>query len=502
MLRKKIIINVFSNWTNFIVLIGIAFFVSPILVQNLGNENYGIWTLIVSLTGYFTVLDFGVNTAIVRFISMYVAQKNTEKANEIYSTSFVFFFGVSVVLIIITAIFAAFFKKIFNITSFSNTYLYFIFFVVGADLALGLLFSVLSGTLTALQEFVKINIISISISIVKNIILVIMLLSGYKLMTLAIVHISVNTSRYFIQHIIIRKNYGFLHFQLKSCKASTLKQIYDYSIYSFIISIALKLLFYTDSIVIGSLISVSMVVFFAIPSMIFDYITKFLWAMIGVLIPVISSNEALNEIDTNRNLYIIGTKYTLAMCLPILFVLFTVGDDFITLWMGNEYGLRSEMVLRILLSSHVFFFSQLIAHAILKGISRHKFLAYFLIFEAVANLAISLLLARPYGIEGVAVGTAIPMVVANIIAVPVYTCRQLNLQLMTYYREGFLRHFLFLAVLLGIYYISPIRIFNYLKLGVYSLSVAAIYFAFSLIFILERGHRGWIIGRMRSWAKV
>ena len=92
--KKKIIVNIFSNWTNLIILVGIAFIVSPIMVHRLGNEFYGIWTLIVSVTGYFSVLDFGVNTAIVRFISMYVAQKKIERANEVFNTSFIFFFGI------------------------------------------------------------------------------------------------------------------------------------------------------------------------------------------------------------------------------------------------------------------------------------------------------------------------------------------------------------------------------------------------------------------------
>ena len=65
---RRIIENIFSNWAGLLVSVAIAFVVSPIIVNTLGKEIYGIWTLIVSVTSYFTVLDFGVSTAIVRYV--------------------------------------------------------------------------------------------------------------------------------------------------------------------------------------------------------------------------------------------------------------------------------------------------------------------------------------------------------------------------------------------------------------------------------------------------
>ena len=479
------------------MLIGIGFIVSPIMVHNLGNEVYGIWTLIVSITGYFTVLDFGVNTAIVRFISMYFAKRDLPKANEVYSTSFVFFSGISVFIILITVIFGAFFGKIFGIKSLSNTYLYLVFAIVGIDLASSLICSVLLGTLAALQEFVKINIISITTHIAKNIVLVVMLLSGYKLLTLAIIQISFNLLRYLGNYIAIRRKYGFLHFRFAQFSRSALKQIFDYSIYSFLIAIAFKLLFYTDSIVIGSLISVSDVTFYAIPATILEYMEKFLWTVTAVLIPVISSNDAVGDKKRIERTYLDASKYSLMLCIPAVFVLYTKGPEFISIWIGEEYGVRATWVLRILLIGYVFYYPQMIAHGILKGISKHKVYAYVLIAEAVANLLLSILLVSSYGIEGVALGTTIPLIIVNTVVVPVYVCRVLGLNISRYIWASYSGPF-FCFLILGILYsFFTIGVENYVDLAIYAFVVTLLVFIFSLIFIVEKSHRDWILSTLR-----
>lgn len=436
MTTRRILENVFSNWANLAVTVIVAFLVSPIVVRSLGKELYGVWTLIASVTGYFTVLDFGVNTAIVRYISSSTAQKDHDKAREIYSTSLAVFAAIAVVLMIFSLVFGLYFQDIFKLFHISRSYLYGVFLLSAMDLACGLLFSVLLGSLCGLQEFRFINASSIIVNVVKSIILVYLLRQGYGLLTLALVQFCANIARAVCQYVIIKIRHNFLYFSRDFVCQDTLKQIYNYSVYSFVIAIALKLLFYTDSLVIGTMISVSEVTFYAIPSSLLDYLEKFVWAMIAVLIPVISANEATGEENGNVNLYILGTRYSLFIIVPAVVSLYVYGDDFIRLWMGPEIGERSQWVLRLLLIGFGLATSQLIAHGILKGTSKHKVLAYILAIEALANLGMSIALAKPYGIEGVAVGTMVPLILASV-AIIIYTCRLLGLSLWTYFVRAY-----------------------------------------------------------------
>ena len=497
MQKQKILVNIFSNWTSLLVVLAMAFWVSPIIVHKLGNENYGIWTLIVSMTGYFTVLDFGVNTALVRYISKYVARKDFERARAIYSTSFFLFFVISFFVICVSLVLAFFFKTIFHIESYSNIYLFCVFLIIGTDLAVGLLFSVLQGTLQALQEFFAINCISITITIIRNVLVVVFLWYGYSLLTLAIIQICTSCCKIFSQHIIIKRRYKFLFFERVSFSRAVLTKIYNYSVYSFLIAIALKILFYTDSIVIGSLISVEDVTFYAIPSTLVDYLEKLVWSIVAVLIPVISAKEALGLNEENQQLYLTGTRVTFFFSLPIIIVLFTAGNDFIKLWMGLEYREPSGRVLQILLIGYIFGLSQLVAQGILKGISKHRVLALILCGEAIANLLLSLILARPFGIYGVALGTTIPLVVCNVLFIPWYSCRLLNINFFAYLIKSYSLGLIVFIAFVFLYHYLSFEIMTYLQLIIYSIMVGITVWGGAFFYVVESNQRNILINKIK-----
>lgn len=497
MSMRKILENVFSNWAGLVVTVIIAFIVSPVIVNSLGKEIYGVWTLIVSITGYFTVLDFGVNTAIVRYVSSSVAKHDYAAARSVYSTSLAIFALMALCIIIFSLIFGYFLPDIFEINQVARLYLYAVFIVSAADLAAGLLFSVYQGTLVALQEFKFINGTAIIINIVRSVLLVWALHSGYGLLTLALLQLTASLARAATQFYLLKKKYDYLSFERNAVDRQTVASIYSYSVYSFIIAVALKLLFYTNSVVIGARIGVAEVAFYAIPATLLDYLEKFVWAMIAVLVPVISTNQAKGDDTTNRRLYILGTRYSLLASMPVVIALYFYGDDFIRLWMGPEFGERSLWVLRFLLIGFGFSFSQLIAHGILKGISKHKVLAYILATEAFINLAMSIVLAKPYGIEGVAIGTMVPLLLASA-AIIIYTCRLLGIGIWKYIYESYSSTFLGSVAAVAFVWFNPREVTGYPSLFLYCSCLAACYLIFALPVCIERSQWSMLLNKLKT----
>ncbi len=498
MINKKLLLNIFSNWSNLFISVVVAFIVSPILVNQLGNETYGIWVLIVSLTSYFTILDFGVNGAIVRFISKYKALNDYKSVNKIFSTSFAFFSIIAVVVVTFCAIFAVYFKDIFEITQFDQGYLYFVFLIVGIDLALNLIFSVFLGSLKAVGRFLEVNVIAITLNIIKNIIIVILLMKGHSLLAIAILQLIVNLTKFTLQYFTIQKFASYLNFTIEDINEESFKQLYNYSVYGFIISVAMKIVFYTDSIVIGAILDVSQVTFYAIPTMLMQYLEQFIWAIIAVLLPIISAQDALGKNQNNSMMYKVGTKYAMLLCTPIFLVLYFAGSAFISLWMGEQYKTPSGQVLQILLIGYFFFLAQLIAHGILKGLSKHKILAILLSIEAVANLGLSLYLGPIWGIVGVALGTTIPLLIINVIAVPYFTCKELNTNYFQYMVTSCL--YPVMSVLLfyfGLSYID-IQITNYTELAGFSVAVLITFFVYSFFVHFEPEHKKLLLSPFRK----
>jgi O-antigen/teichoic acid export membrane protein len=485
----RILTNIFSNWSNLFISVVVAFIVSPILVNQLGNETYGIWVLIVSLTSYFTILDFGVNGAIVRYVSQYKALKDYKSANKIFNTSFAFFAIIAVIVITFCAIFAAYFKEIFEIKSFGQEYLYIVFLIVGIDLALNLIFSVYLGALKAVGRFVEVNIIAITLNIIKNIIIVILLMNDYSILAIALLQLVINSIKFILQFATLKHFAAFLRFTPSLINKTTLTQLYNYSLYAFIISIAMKIVFYSDSVVIGALLDVSMVTFYSIPTMLMQYLEHFIWAIIAVLLPIISAKDAVGDNESNGKLYKVGTKYAMLLCTPVFLVLYFYGDDFIGMWMGIEYKDPSGQVLKILLIGYFFFLAQLIAHGILKGLSKHKILAILLSIEAIANLFLSLYLGSIWGINGVALGTTIPIIVINVLLVPYYTCKELNINYVKYLITSCIYPVLSFVLFFFIIQYLNIQVANYLELILMGIGVVILFFIYSFVIHFEPEHK-------------
>lgn len=164
--------------------------------------------------------------------------------------------------------------------------------------------------------------------------------------------------------------------------------------------------------------------------------------MTRVLNPLTSELQARHKIYKIKEVLIKGTKFSLLIGLPICTVFLIMGNRFISLWMGPEYAETSGKVLVILTITHLFSIAQYTTGNILYGINRHNLAAYCHAIEAIANLALSIILVRSWGIVGVAIGTAIPHLIIATIVFPVIISKVVHLKFWDYMRLSYLPPFI------------------------------------------------------------
>jgi O-antigen/teichoic acid export membrane protein len=142
--------------------------------------------------------------------------------------------------------------------------------------------------------------------------------------------------------------------------------------------------------------------------------------MTATFTPAASTYDAAGDTSSLRALYYTGTRATIAVSMPILITLLVRGDNFIGVWMGPQYSHTSGIVLAILATALLFSLPNTPAASIAFGIEKHKTIAKWAIGEATVNLSLSVVLARIFGIYGVAIGTLVPSLVVNVFFWPRY----------------------------------------------------------------------------------
>jgi O-antigen/teichoic acid export membrane protein len=108
------------------------------------------------------------------------------------------------------------------------------------------------------------------------------------------------------------------------------------------------------------------------------------------------------------------------------------GKPFLAHWLGGpEYAGWCFPALVILAATLTLGVAQSVAARILYGMGRLKLFARLALVEAVVNLALSLLLVNPFGLEGVAVAVAVPNVLFCLFVIS-YACSVLDVRVRRY----------------------------------------------------------------------
>lgn len=486
---KQVLVNSLFNSGKQVAAVVIAFVVSPIIVHSLGNEGYGFWSLIISITGYYSFLELGVTTAVVKYVSHYFAQGDAKRVRSVCTTASLFFAAVSVVVLVASFTVGLMFNRWFDVAEEVAPSLLLIVVVLGANMALNLLFSGVAATLFAFQEIPPLSTVEIITNVVKNLLIVVLLARGHGLVMMAFVTLATSVLRVILLWLVLRRRHPEVQVDKAAYDTEMLRTIFSYSWASVVITSASKVVYFSNPIIIGRAIKVTEVTFYSIAASLLVYVEQFVWSILQVLIPVISGYDATGNVAGNRRLYILGTRYSIVLSLPVLVTLFAVGDVFIGNWMGDEYAVKCGRVLRILVVGYAFHMSKFVAEAILKGINRHRVLAVVLLTQALIGIALSILLAEDWGIDGVAFGAVVPMVVGNAFVVPIYTCRVLGMSFRRFLQQALMAPAALVVIFVVLHRLLAPKVTTYLDIILYAGGALAFFAILGWFLVVEEGHR-------------
>ena len=75
---RKVARNALYNSAAWAGSVLIAILVTPYLVRKLGIEGYGVYALLTSLVGYFSLMDLGLGQGVTKYVAEYVARGDHE----------------------------------------------------------------------------------------------------------------------------------------------------------------------------------------------------------------------------------------------------------------------------------------------------------------------------------------------------------------------------------------------------------------------------------------
>ena len=435
---RVILRNAFSSWASYLVSAAVGFLVAPVVVHGLGNTGYGLWTLVLSLTGYFGLLDLGIRSSVGRFVVRHLALNDEEKVNRTVSTACAILSAGGALALIATLVVLKFFFSSFKIDPGYESAGRMAMLITGINISCILPLGVFSAVLIALERYDITSGVAIVSELLRAALVVTAVKLGYGLVALALISVLITALQYSALAIFAKGLYRPLKLRFAFIDATTLRDLFGFGIYRFIWIVANQLIFYSDSVVIGIFLGASSITFFAIAGSLINYGRSIVSLLTDTLVPTAARLDAKQDLAGLQKLLIMGTRMALIVSLPTCLGLMFLGKQFIVLWMGAPYA-GAAVFLVVLTIPQFGSMSQYVSALILAGMAKHKVLAYLVFAEGAANLLLSIFLVKRIGLIGVAWGTVIPALICSTLVVPAYTLRILKVSVRDYLVGAYLR---------------------------------------------------------------
>lgn len=392
----------------------VAFFAIPFLVRDLGTERFGVLVLAWMVVGYFNLFDLGIGRAITKFTSEYLAKRAIHELYRLIWTSLSTLFVVGILgTILIYALVPCLVEKILTIPPAIQKEAMEAFTLLAFSLPIVVGTSAARGILEAQQRFGVVNAIAIPAG------------AANYLLPLAAIHYSNDLSRIVLFLVAGRAVTWllFLYFSLNSLpglhvprfpRFACARQLFGFGGWVTVSSTIGPLMTYADRFVLGSVLTLSAVAYYATP---YDLVTKLgiiAPGVMGVLFPVFITSIALRR-DDFWTLHDRVTKFMLLTLAPVIVCVLMFAEPFLDLWLGAEFALHSTWVFKILSVGVLFNSLAVVPYTAIHAAGRADLSAKAHMLELPLYFLVLWLLIRRFGIEGVAVAWLLRVVLDYIL---------------------------------------------------------------------------------------
>ncbi len=447
---------------------------TPWMVDKIGQSNYGLYTLATSLIAIF-MLDFGLGSAVSRFVSKYRAEGNTEAINNIVGVIYKLYFIIDVIIAIALVSVFFFIDLIYvkltpsEIEQFKTLYL-----IVAGFNIISFPFSPLNGILNAFEKFIPLKACDLVSKILTVAFVVIALNFSSNVALVVLANALSNIMIIFIKLIAVKASVP-VKVNFRASGSQLYKTLFSFTVWTTIISIMQRFTHSFAPSVLGMTASSIEIAIYAPAVTLEGYFYLFATAVNGLFLPKVSRYIADKKEDNILQLMIKVGKYQIVF-LGMIFVGFvSLGQEFMTLWMGPEYA-RTYYCAIVIFIPTLISATQQIANTTVIAKKLIKYQAICMTITGTLGLAISYVLSIHIGAMGVCVGTAVTSI-ANMIYMNVVYKSKAQINVFEFYKKAYIKAIpcYAITIALGLMVSSLISISGWMGLIIKGIAVVAIF---------------------------
>lgn len=394
---------------------------TPLILKYLGQAEYGLYSLSLSILTYLALLDFGFGNAIIVFTSKYLVNNEYKKQIKLYGTVLVSYYTISVISFFMMILFYFKVDDLFGRSmSYEEIELFKkIIIIIGFNILLSIPGSIFRSILTAYEKFKIINTISIIRTLLIPLLSILAIYLDGRVLVMVSIVTAVNIFALLTQFYFYKK-YVNIKISIFDFNRDVFKKAFKYSVFVFIATVVDQVNWNFGQLIIGGYLGSKDIAVYSI-SILFNTTFMMLSSSISsVLLPKVSkmiSNGVSNDQLTNEMIKIGRLQSFIVFLVLFGFILF--GKDFIIMWAGYQYVDAYYLTLIVMIPLTIPLIQNL-GLSILKAKNKFHFRAISSFIMSFVTISLSFILVKKYGYFGVAISIGITFFILNGIIMNIY----------------------------------------------------------------------------------
>lgn len=385
----------------------VALVLPAYLTHRLPVKTYSAWVLLLQMSAYVGYLDFGVQTAVAKYVAEFEAKADSTGAGMRASAGLALMSLAAVLGVILTLtlawrvphLFAQMPPALYPSVRISLV-------LIGVSLSLGLLGSVPSAIFLGLQRYSVPMVISLLNRALFTIVVVSTVFLHGSLAIMGAGVAAVNVATGMIQISAWRRMASHVRLSFAGLDRAVLKQMLSYCSVMGIWTVGMLCVSGLDVTIVGHF-DFGQTAFYSIATLPTNFILSIMGAALGPLLPAASALSASRSAEAMGELLSRLTRYSTVLLLLCGLPMMLGGYWILSLWVGAAYAAHTIAFLRVLLLANIVRNICLPYATMLAATGRQNVAIAGATAEAVVNVTCSILLAQRIGAMGVAYGTLI-----------------------------------------------------------------------------------------------
>lgn len=430
--KNPIVKGAIISYVSIFLNIAITFFYTPWMIRKIGVSDYGLYTLIISFISYF-ILDFGLSSAIQRFIAKYRAEGDEQKVSNMIGITTRVYLYIDMAILLVLIVLYFFIANIFTgLTPAEIEKLKVLYIIAGTFSALSFMLKPVDGAMLAYEFFVENKALDMASRVGTVLLVCIALLFNADVFALVLINGVVAFLVSLIKFFVFKRksqiciNWGYFN-------KNELKDITSFSTWTFGMSLAQRMRLTLIPSVLGIVSNSHEIAVFSLGMSLEGMVFTLSYALNGLFLPKVTRMVVNGDKEGITNLMIRVGRLQLYL-FGLVFSGFCIfGQNFLNLWVGDEFN-NTFLVTVFILAPSLISLTQQIANDLVYAENKVRYTASLTFSCAVVGLIIAFILSSSLGAIGAAIGTGVGLCLFQVL-VNIFYHRKINLDIPVFFRE-------------------------------------------------------------------